>query len=94
MTLEFVVNMFKSLPPGINGLALANVGISVMWLNLATVYNFRSQVIWPVYVVTLTGIIMLLGYLLHIIFDFENWVSVDIKKTPIIATWGAAAMAI
>lgn len=86
----------QNLPCGINGLALANVGFGVMWLNLSTIYKFRqSAFVFPVVVpFTIVSIIMIFAYVARIFLDPKSWVENDTTKPATISTWGSMAMAI
>lgn len=77
-----VVWSLTSLPSTINGIILSNVGLAVLWINLATSFHFRTpEMMATAYALTLYSTLLLVVYMTRILYDPYSWFQIDFS-TP------------
>ena len=83
---------FSLIPPAINGIALGNAAMAVLWSRLAGLLELKSAI--PIYIfATISGLFLLL-YVLKVCCYFRDWVKNDLSKPPSASTLGALAIAL
>lgn len=95
---SLIVNMKYSvanIPSTINGLALANVGIAVLWLNLGMSMNFlNNHLLAFVYSMTIYAVILVIAFFMKIIFFPAIWFRDDFSSPSRIFRMGVLANAV
>ena len=84
----------EQIPRPINGLALGNVGLAVLWLNLGLATSFRASVLWFVYLFTVVSVILLLLYIVKIVVNPWKWVLNDLSSPDRTMVLGVIAMTV
>lgn len=84
----------ENIPCAINGLALGNVGIGVMFLRLGIIFDFLQYVYWIIYGFSLFGLLMMVIYSVRIVIWPQSWIENDLSKPIGLSSIGAYSMAV
>lgn len=82
----------RLLPPAINGIALGNAALAVLWRRISDTYDIN--VVFPTHFFASISIIFISLYILKACFSFQEWTTNDLKKPLPASTLGAMAIAL